>query len=158
MNASAMTTPTRAGRPVGPTRRLVMRELQHHARNTRFSPQPTLGLSPQQIASATGLPIQTIRTTLANMAAAGQATNAGNTRTPLWRLPNASDQASNDMNPMHKHAGTYDGAELRPYTGRPGAMDAFTLPSLANGQRVAARRPSAQLVGALTDRTNNARG
>ena len=27
-------------------------------------------------------------------------------------------------------AGTYDGAELRPYTGRPGSMDAYKLPSL----------------------------
>ncbi|MGB3068465.1 MAG: hypothetical protein WBC18_07955 [Ottowia sp.] len=31
---------------------------------------------------------------------------------------------------------TYDGAELRPFTGRPGAMDAFALPSLRFGQRI----------------------
>lgn len=30
----------------------------------------------------------------------------------------------------------YDGAELRPFTGRPGAMDAFALPSLRFGERV----------------------
>ena len=35
-----------------------------------------------------------------------------------------------------RHPGTYDGAELRPYQGRPGAMDAFALPSLINGRRV----------------------
>lgn len=29
----------------------------------------------------------------------------------------------------------YDGAELRPYAGRPGAMDAFARPSLLLGQR-----------------------
>lgn len=29
----------------------------------------------------------------------------------------------------------YDGAELRPFTGRPGAMDAFALPSRAMGRR-----------------------
>lgn len=35
---------------------------------------------------------------------------------------------------------SYDGAELRPYTGRgPEAMRAFTLPSLVNGRRVEAR-------------------
>lgn len=28
-----------------------------------------------------------------------------------------------------KMHGTYDGAELRPYVGRPGAMDAFSKPS-----------------------------
>jgi hypothetical protein len=31
---------------------------------------------------------------------------------------------------INKMAGTYDGKELLPYTGRPGAMDAFKLPSL----------------------------
>lgn len=32
--------------------------------------------------------------------------------------------------------GTYDGAELRPFEGRPGAMDAYGLPSLIQGRRV----------------------
>lgn len=31
--------------------------------------------------------------------------------------------------------GAYDGRELRPYEGRPSAMDAFKLPSLMNGHR-----------------------
>ena len=31
---------------------------------------------------------------------------------------------------IDKMAGTYDGKELLPYTGRPGAMDAYKLPSL----------------------------
>ena len=31
---------------------------------------------------------------------------------------------------IDKMKGTYDGKELLPYTGRPGAMDAFKLPSL----------------------------
>jgi hypothetical protein len=31
---------------------------------------------------------------------------------------------------IDKMAGRYDGKELLPYTGRPGAMDAFKLPSL----------------------------
>jgi hypothetical protein len=29
--------------------------------------------------------------------------------------------------------GDYDGAELKPFEGRAGAMDAFLLPSMANG-------------------------
>lgn len=32
--------------------------------------------------------------------------------------------------------GTYEGNELKPYEGRPNAMDAFKLPSLMGGQRV----------------------
>lgn len=31
---------------------------------------------------------------------------------------------------IDKMAGTYDGKELLPYRGRPGAMDAYKLPSL----------------------------
>lgn len=36
---------------------------------------------------------------------------------------------------INKMIGQYDGAELRPYQGRPGAMDAFSKPSLINGER-----------------------
>ena len=36
----------------------------------------------------------------------------------------------------HVGNGTYDGAELRPYIGRPGAMDAYSLPSLQGDTRV----------------------
>ena len=32
--------------------------------------------------------------------------------------------------------GTYSGAELQPFSGRPGAMDAYALPSLVGGRRV----------------------
>jgi len=34
---------------------------------------------------------------------------------------------------------TYGGAELRPFSGRSGAMDAYKLPSLRGGQLVAPR-------------------
>ena len=36
----------------------------------------------------------------------------------------------------------YQGHELRPYTGRPGAMDAHRLPSLINGQLTYSRTAS----------------
>ena len=36
---------------------------------------------------------------------------------------------------ISKMLGTYDGAELRSYTTRPNAMDAFTKPSVINGER-----------------------
>jgi len=32
--------------------------------------------------------------------------------------------------------GTYDGKELRPYEGRPNAMDAFKLPSVMGSKRM----------------------
>jgi hypothetical protein len=35
----------------------------------------------------------------------------------------------------HRKAAPYSGAELRPYEGRPGATDAYQLPSVINGVR-----------------------
>lgn len=39
--------------------------------------------------------------------------------------------------------GTYTGAELRPFTGRPGAMDAYTLPSRGFGKTPPTHTPEA---------------
>lgn len=48
--------------------------------------------------------------------------------------------------------GSYDGRDLRPFTGRAGAMRAYELPSLdANGERVQRVRP-ASLAGAKAER------
>lgn len=44
-------------------------------------------------------------------------------------------------------SGYYMGAELRPYEGRPGAMDAFELPSVVNGERVPRTAPRLLCVG-----------
>lgn len=49
--------------------------------------------------------------------------------------------------PRPAPSGQYVGTELRPFTARPGAMDAFTKPSLVNGQeqpRVAPKIISSQ--------------
>ena len=35
----------------------------------------------------------------------------------------------------HRKSAKYTGAELRPYEGRPGATDAYQLPSVINGVR-----------------------
>ena len=37
--------------------------------------------------------------------------------------------ARGEVRTMFSDRQTYDGAELRPFTGRPGSMDAFKLPS-----------------------------
>jgi len=42
----------------------------------------------------------------------------------------ADQSIKTPANMIDKMKGTYDGKELLPYTGRPGAMDAFKLPSL----------------------------
>lgn len=56
---------------------------------------------------------------------------------PTWsasgRAVSAAEPAAGTQRASH---GRYDGAELRPYEGRPGAMDAFALPSRVGSRRV----------------------
>jgi hypothetical protein len=53
---------------------------------------------------------------------------------------------------IHKHYG-YQGHELKPFTGRPGAMDAFSKPSIVNGQQVPRKEPTIQLTGNTKEST-----
>lgn len=55
-------------------------------------------------------------------------------------------------------AGNYDGAELRPYTGRPGALDAYRLPSVVNGRQVERVRAPIIVGGTKPDRVRDGRG
>jgi hypothetical protein len=41
--------------------------------------------------------------------------------------------------------GVYNGNELKPYIGRPGAMDAFSLPSMSAGKRIPRSAPVGML-------------
>ena len=149
------------GSQPGTPRRLVLAELQHHARNVRFSPHNSPpGLSPQQLASATGVDIKQVRAALGTMRDLGQAVNVGTLKTPLWRQHTPADAAQAQAKAERPTwvTGTYDGAELQRNPGIPASrFAAFDLPSLVNGVRVPAKRPSALLVGALVDRSNNGR-
>ena len=52
---------------------------------------------------------------------------------------------NDELNPTN-----YLGPELRPYEGRPGAMDAYDLPSLVNGVRVPRKTPILGCVGVVS--------
>lgn len=52
----------------------------------------------------------------------------------------------------------YNGAELRPFTGRPGSMDAYALPSVVDGVKVPYAGIRPQCVGALKDDVRQGRG
>jgi hypothetical protein len=69
-------------------------------------------------------------------------------RYKLWEMAQVNT-------PKTSPTGRYDGAELKPFTGRPGSMDAYTLPSLDNGLRVAYSGPKPILTGQLVDRQNH---
>ncbi len=112
----------------------------------------TRPLSADQVAAATGLPMADVRMHLSNLKLAGTVVNVGTTLDAQYQHTSAagtayarSSNASSTTAPAAPRSafgsGTYTGAELQPYTGRPGAMDAYALPSLSNGQRVPRRAP-----------------
>ena len=111
-------------------------------------------LTPQRIASLSGIELSAVRVIIKSMLTARQIVNAGTAQQPKYRMRGEAHTGVS----YQRDWGRYDGAELLPYAGRPGAMDAFKLPSLVQGQSVPARRPSAMCVGTLADRSNNARG
>jgi hypothetical protein len=57
--------------------------------------------------------------------------------------------------PKTSPSGRYDGAELKPFTGRPGSMDAYALPSLNSGVRTAYSGPKPMLTSQLVDKQNH---
>lgn len=142
-------------------RRLVLGELQHHARNMRFTPHTAhVGLSPQALASATGVPIDKVRAVLSAMRHVGQAVNVGTLKNPLWRQHTPAHDTQTHAQPQRTvfNRGTYNGAELQRNPGLPASrFAAFDMPSLVNGVRVPPKRPAAMCVGMLVDRSNSGR-
>lgn len=101
-------------------------------------------LTSDQVAVRTGLPLEDVRSHLMNLCAAGQAHRAGTAR--QRKTYRAGGRPAEEAQPLpirpSTARGDYEGRELMPYTGRPGAMRAFELHSLENGQRVPRRRPT----------------
>lgn len=58
----------------------------------------------------------------------------------LTKIQNGATTKTNPNARDMRGFGRYEGDELKPFEGRPGAMDAFALPSLIDGKRVYPRR------------------
>lgn len=98
-----------------------------------------------ELAEATGLPANRVRTIVNAMAHDRTAINTtpGNGKTAHYILqsrrhlvpatPRPAAHAWQQPISNRSATGTYDGKELRPFEGRPGAMDAFNLPSRGIG-------------------------
>jgi hypothetical protein len=103
------------------------------------------GATIAEIARACGLPVDVARPIVNTIFRLGLANNLTPEHRPCtyaWhtdREPSNATGATARVSPRAK--GLYDGRELQPFTGRPGAMDAFTLPSLVDGKRVPRRAP-----------------
>lgn len=103
--------------------------------------------SARQVALATGVPLAKAREHLGNALVCGQIhrSDGGSHAGALYRHgpPPVALLAPGGPTPRYTPPrGSYDGKELQPYTGRPGAMRAFELPSLVNGQRIQRRGPA----------------
>lgn len=122
--------------------------------------QPTTPQTAMTIAAATGIDGNKVRRIVHNLMIAGLAHNSG-TGSPRAAayLPGAAPRADGPPAAARIHTpgqkpaprtapsdDKYTGAELRAFAHRPGAMDAYALPSLHNGQRIQRRAP--MLMGA----------
>jgi hypothetical protein len=122
------------GRPMSAAREAVEEALQ----------AATTPASAVTIATITGLDLNTVRIHVRNCCTKNRAHNT----TPgsfsglyAWGSAPITTTAAPRRTQLMGSNGHYTGAELRPFDGRPGAMDAFTKPSIVNGQPVERARP-----------------
>jgi hypothetical protein len=100
-------------------------------------------LSADEVAARTGLPMTQVRVHISNMCAQGAAHNTQpGTRAARYAPGPVPRGTATPIPSEPRNTRDYEGRELQPYTGRPGAMDAFTLPSLQNGRRVERKAPA----------------
>ena len=91
-------------------------------------------LSTNELAALMGTSPRMIQGCLQSMTADGilKSVRIGEGRKTVWQLTKAYQQDSEQLAPAIRrdfHNGVYTCPELRPFTGRPGAMDAYRLPS-----------------------------
>lgn len=114
------------------------------------------GINPVRIAEIMGIAVSSVRAAINPLRDTGAITNVGTQSKPMYVMSRVA-QTKQRVAVKYVPSGCYDGAELRPFDGRPGAMDAYSLPSLRDGQRYPYNGIRPQLVGSLKDNTNNAR-
>lgn len=111
-------------------------------------------LTPHQIASLSNVELSAARAIIKTLVTAKLAINIGTAQQPRYRR--RSEAATNAS--YQRDWGRYVPSTFRPSDARPGADDASLIPSMVNGVRIPHKRPVAQCVGVLADRTTLARG
>lgn len=103
-------------------------------------------LSAAELAERTGHPPAAVRSALNGLVQRGHVRNVNPHQLPArycWNARTARATSAARAEPARLFPRElYDGKELRPYEGRPGAMRAFELPSLVNGVPVPRPRPA----------------
>lgn len=111
-------------------------------------------MTPQRIASLAGVELKSARSIIQSLMTAKQIVNTGTSQQPKYRM--RGEAATNAV--YQRDWGRYVPSTFRPSDARPGAEDASLIPSMVNGVRIPHKRPVAQCVGVLADRTTLARG
>jgi hypothetical protein len=110
------------------------------------------GRTRAQVMRHTGLDEETVKTVLQNLVSKQKADSLLRTNNRHWRLLSAvaRDEKQERAMPVRNSTttGNYVPLELRAFDGRPGAMDAFALPSLVGNELVQPRGIKAGCTGA----------
>lgn len=118
---------------------------------------PKGGISIVRIAEIADLDASTVRKVVAHLRDAKKVVNISLQKSPLYVNYTEEVKPTTAQPARHVPRGNYDPIELRPYDGRPGAMDAYSKPSLRDGVLVPYNGIRPMLVGSLKDGSNNAR-
>lgn len=110
-------------------------------------------LTPQRISLLSGVELAATRTIIKSLMTAQLVVNAGTPQQPKYRWRSESQSKESYV----RDWGRYVPSTFRPSDARPGADDASLIPSMVNGVRIPNKRPVAQCVGVLADRTTLAR-
>jgi hypothetical protein len=105
---------------------------------------PEFPLTPLEIAELTNLHVTVVRAQLANLRSLDKvySTQPGKLNGGyVWGCKPAEPKENVPTPRVRIGDGIYDGAELRRIPVRPGAMDAYSLPSLQSERSVERRRP-----------------
>jgi hypothetical protein len=100
-------------------------------------------LSARELVEITGLSIWIVRTHLANGIRKLRVQNIyeGNGKKGAYVWGAEEPEAPRVTGERFVPVGSYNGAELKPFTGRAGAMKAYEIGSIENGQQIARRAP-----------------
>lgn len=98
----------------------------------------------QEIAEMTGVPLDEVKRQVSKLVGLHLLQHQRAGHHTLYFKPQSAPKQKEYVSKLE---GIYLGEELRPFDGRPGAMDAFACPSLRNGVREAYNPPKPILVG-----------
>jgi DNA-binding transcriptional ArsR family regulator len=109
-----------------------------------------MGLTRDEMIERLELTAEEVSSVVVNLKSCGMLESSGPRRTPRYKLAKPKSVEDVAAKPVKNgtSSGFYDGAELRPYDGRPGANDHMQFGSVTNGKWTPYKPPGLMCVGA----------